>query len=120
MKSSIGDNIRMLRMLKGLSQENMANELDISVSTYSNLERDVSALTVNRLLLIADILDIRAGTILEMDGKQILAESENKEYSNKSVDLTIEKLQKQVDAMSAELAQLKKPLKKTAGKSKNR
>lgn len=119
MKNSIGDNIRMLRVLKGLSQENMANELNISVSTYSNLERDVSALTVKRLLLIADILGINAGTILEMNSKQLLAENEIKEYS-KSVDSTIDKLQKQIDLMSAELSQLRKPLKKSTGKSKNR
>lgn len=120
MKNTIGDNIRMLRVLKGFSQENMANELDISVSTYSNIERDVSALTVNRLLQISEILDVKPSTILEMDGKQILADNDQKEYSPKSVETEIEKLKKQFDLMNAQLQKLNAPTKKPASKSKKR
>lgn len=119
MKNSIGENIRMLRVLKGLSQENMANELNISVSTYSNVERDVSALTVNRLLEIAKILSVRPSTILEMNSKQILAESDSKDYKSKSMDSELSKLQDQLELMSAELKQLKSgSTKKTSAKAK--
>lgn len=110
----------MLRVLKGLSQENMANELDISVSAYSNIERDVSALTVNRLIQIAEILEVKPSTILEMDGKQILADSDNKDYQSKSMESEVEKLKKQFESINAQLKQLKAAPKKTVSKTKKR
>jgi len=110
----------MLRVLKGLSQENMANELNISVSTYSNIERDVSALTVNRLIEISEILKVKASAILEMDGKQILADNDQKEYTSKSVESEIEKLKKQFELMNVQLQKLNPPAKKTTSKTKKR
>lgn len=110
----------MLRVLKGLSQENMANELDISVSTYSNIERDVSALTVTRLIQIAEILEVKPSTILEMDGKQILADSDQKDYQSKSVETELEKMKKQFESINAQLKQLSTSPKKTAVKTKKR
>lgn len=120
MKNTIGENIRLLRVLRGLSQENMANELDISVSAYSNIERDVSELTVSRLILIAGILKVKASTILEMNGKYILAENEEKGYQKNSLESEFEKLKKQFDTMATELKQLKTPSKKTTTKTRKR
>lgn len=118
MKTTIGDNIRMLRVLKGLSQENMANELDISVSTYSNIERDVSSLTVVRLIQIAEILKVKPSTIMEMDGKQLLSESDNKDYQSKSMETEMEKLKKQFESINAQLKQLNISPKKASPKTK--
>lgn len=120
MKTTIGDNIRMLRVLKGLSQENMANELDISVSTYSNIERDVSSLTVVRLIQIAEILKVKPSTIMEMDGKQLLSESDNKDYQSKSMETELEKLKKQFESINAQLKQLNISPKKASPKTKKR
>lgn len=108
MKSTIGERIRILRAIKSLSQENMANELDISVASYSNIERDVTDLTVSRLLKIAKILGIKASDILEMETTTVIAESDQKGYkSSVHIENSIDDLKFQMMKMAAELETLK-------------
>lgn len=53
----IHDRIKLFRKEKGLSQENMANDLHISQGTYTNIENEVTSLSVKRLIEIAHLLD---------------------------------------------------------------
>jgi transcriptional regulator with XRE-family HTH domain len=55
-KSTVAEKIRLERLRLNLSQQNMADELGITVAAYSNLERGVSEISVNRLTIIAGIL----------------------------------------------------------------
>ena len=64
--------IRETRKIKGLSNENMAFELDISPSAYNKLERRETMLTLDRLLYIRDILDISLTDLLEIKTGDIL------------------------------------------------
>ncbi|MFC0514007.1 helix-turn-helix domain-containing protein [Mucilaginibacter angelicae] len=54
----ITDNIRKLRESRNYSQEYMAGRLYISQNTYSKLELGYTALTLERLILIAGILNV--------------------------------------------------------------
>lgn len=54
----ITDNIRKLRESRNYSQEYMAGKLYISQNTYSKLELGYTALTLERLILIAGILNV--------------------------------------------------------------
>ncbi len=54
-----GQTIRQLRLSKGLSQENISEELSISVSAFSKIERGQTDLGVTRLLEILRILDVQ-------------------------------------------------------------
>lgn len=56
MKNPVADKIRLERLRLNLSQQNMADELGITVAAYSNLERGVSEISVSRLFIIADLL----------------------------------------------------------------
>ena len=58
MKKELGDKIRIQRISKGLSQENMASELSLSIGAYSNIERGKTDITVTRLYEIADLLQV--------------------------------------------------------------
>ena len=51
----IGDKIRSLRILKGLSQENMADMLDLNVLAYGEIERSKTDIKMSRLEQIAKI-----------------------------------------------------------------
>ena len=55
----------MTRLVKGLSQQNMADELGITVASYSNIERGVTELTVSRLSSISKILDVTLFSLIE-------------------------------------------------------
>ncbi len=51
------DKLKMARKEKGYSHENMAIELGISQAAYTNIEKNESKLTVERLIKISEILE---------------------------------------------------------------
>ncbi|MCE2495228.1 MAG: helix-turn-helix transcriptional regulator [Flavobacteriales bacterium] len=55
---SICKNLRVIREIKGLSQEYMSLKLHISQSAYAKLERGETRMTVQRLKEICSILEI--------------------------------------------------------------
>ena len=71
MKTLVGNKIRTLRDIKGYSQEYMAQQMSMTASAYSKLERDETEMTLNRLVEIAKILGVDTQTILNFDEKQI-------------------------------------------------
>ena len=52
------DRLRLIRVSKGMSQENVAKALDITVGAYSKIERGVTKLSLNRLDDLSKIFDI--------------------------------------------------------------
>jgi XRE family transcriptional regulator, regulator of sulfur utilization len=62
---NIGEKIRIARLKKGLSQENMAELLYLSTTAYGDIERNKTEVTVNRLLKISKILEVNLEEILD-------------------------------------------------------
>ena len=60
----IREKIRLIRISKGYSQEYMAFMLNILQGTYSKLEKDNVVITIQRLLSIAEILEINITELL--------------------------------------------------------
>lgn len=58
------EKIRILRILKGYSQEYVSFQLDISQSAYSKIESGKHSISVRRLLKIAEILGVSASELL--------------------------------------------------------
>lgn len=56
--NTLGEKIRYFRKLKGLSQEDLAYELDISLTAYSKIERNITDVNFSRLIQITKVLDI--------------------------------------------------------------
>ena len=54
----IGKRIKQARMKKGLSQENLADELDISTAFLSRVETGKSQINLRRLLQVGKVLDV--------------------------------------------------------------
>lgn len=65
----IGTKIRKLRELKGLSQENMAYELDMSIAGYGKIERNEVSVNYDKLLKISEALNVRIEDIIGFDEK---------------------------------------------------
>jgi transcriptional regulator with XRE-family HTH domain len=55
---NIGDNIRKIRVLLGIKQAVMAKMLKLSVNFYGKIERNEVDIKMERLIQIAQILDI--------------------------------------------------------------
>lgn len=63
--STLGQRIRRAREARNISQERLAIELGVSWSTVNRYERDKTPPSVNRLRLIAQVLDVRLEDLLD-------------------------------------------------------
>lgn len=69
---AISDKIRALRELNNWSQEDMAERMNISKSSYSRLERDESKLDLSKLEKLAAIFKIDIAELITSDGKGLI------------------------------------------------
>ncbi len=68
----LGRRIRKLREMNDFSQEFIANELNMSISGYSRIERDEVKLTLDKLIIICRILDISIEDLLKTDERKLI------------------------------------------------
>lgn len=74
---NIGDNIKKFRELKNITREQMAADLNMSLSNYSKIERGEIDLTISRVQEISNIIGIDVSQILNFDATQIFNVSNN-------------------------------------------
>lgn len=67
MTTDIYDNIRKIRMLKNISQDEMAERLGVSQSSYGKLERSQTKITMRRLEELAGIFGMTSFEIVNFD-----------------------------------------------------
>ena len=80
----IGEKIRKMRDLKGLSQDNMAHSMGISTSAYGKIERDETEITLSKLEEIARIFQVNLIDILKFDEQSVFVNTfDNKANNNK-------------------------------------
>lgn len=63
----IGSKIRKVRELRGLSQENLADELGMSSTGYGKIERDEVSVSFDRLQQISKVLGVDIENIIGFD-----------------------------------------------------
>lgn len=62
--SIIGERLKKARLAKNMTQENLAEQLDVSVAFLNRVERGHSHLNLNRLTQVCELLDVSEGYIL--------------------------------------------------------
>lgn len=60
----IGERLKKTRLKKNLTQEKLAEQLDVSVAFLSRIERGLSHINLKRLNQICEILEVSEGYIL--------------------------------------------------------
>lgn len=86
-KKLLGSRIKELRHGRGLSQEQLAEIVDVDTKHLSRIETGLSAPTVDRLEIIADALDVEVHSLFEFG-----------HLDNREVQLAgIDKMLKQLD-----------------------
>jgi transcriptional regulator with XRE-family HTH domain len=58
MNTTIGDNIRKIRMLKNIDAKTLADKLGISVSAFTKIERGETQVDMDRITRIAETLQV--------------------------------------------------------------
>ena len=98
-----GERIRLARLQRGLSQENMADLLSLSTTAYGDIERGKTELTISRLTQIAGILDTTAIRLLGDENTPVepaIRQPDEVERLRETIDtqqLQIDKLRLEVD-----------------------
>jgi XRE family transcriptional regulator, regulator of sulfur utilization len=65
---SLPERIRLLRLQRGYSQENLAYELGLSTTAYGDIERGKTDLTLSRLNQLAKVLRVAPTELLTGEG----------------------------------------------------
>ncbi len=65
----LGLKLKILRSLKGVSQDDIANELNIDKSYYSKVERGLTNATVTYLKHLADYLKVELSELVDFNIK---------------------------------------------------
>jgi transcriptional regulator with XRE-family HTH domain len=69
---SVNEKLKLVRQAKGLTQEDVAEKLGISASTYGDIERGDRDPKLSKLQKIADILEIGLTELLDLTDKSSL------------------------------------------------
>ena len=112
MKQKVEEKIRLARLAKNLSQQNMADELNITVAAYSNIERGVTDISVTRLYQIAGILELFIEDLLITELPLLEESTGQKESSNIAQQLymliqEVQSLKLKTDLLEKEILLLK-------------
>lgn len=107
----IGEQIRLIRLSKNMSLEVLSDELNISLSTLSNLERGETEMTVTRLydiLLVLDYEVIDFFKLLLPDSSSMSVLSDSRERYLNPTELKFDQLEKSINELKNEMENLKK------------
>ncbi|WP_428660147.1 helix-turn-helix domain-containing protein [Runella sp.] len=99
----IGEKIRAIRTLKGLSQENMADLLNMKVLAYGGIERSKTDIKFSRLTQIATALQVTVGDILQFSSEIKAKIQVNPPKSPEELQYKIDKLQLEKQLLEAKL-----------------
>ena len=101
----IGQKIKKLREQKGITQETMALQLDVTQSNYGRLEKDDRRLNVVKLLKIARILDTNITYLFnDVAPSETSGGSENFSHANKEVyDILVDSLRAEIHHLKEEI-----------------
>jgi transcriptional regulator with XRE-family HTH domain len=112
----LGEKVSLMRTLKGLTQEDMAAKLNMSVTGYAKIERGETKLQNPRLEKIAEALGIELKDLLNFDEKNIFSASFHDQclqhsqniYINSAIELTqeLEKMRVMLEAKDKEISLL--------------
>jgi transcriptional regulator with XRE-family HTH domain len=64
---NFGDNLRQLRLAKGFTQEQLANELGVEISQISRIERGVINTSITTLYSISKVLNVDVSEFFGFD-----------------------------------------------------
>lgn len=104
MKTTIEEKIRIQRLQRGFSQENMADLLGLSTTAYGDIERGKTELTLSRLNQIAGVLNLTPVALLADDAVavQVIQPNEEAERERETRQLTVAKQQLEIDKLRLE------------------
>ena len=109
--NSVGVKIKKHREERGLTQDYIANEMGITQSTYSRLEKDDKTLSVSRLVEIAKILDVSISVLFGEKASNIIHEN-NGDNAQSNIGTIVLQDKEYIASLKEEIIFLRKMLEK--------
>jgi len=106
----IGNKLRVFRTEKGYTQEKIADLLQISQASYSNLENNIGKVDLKTIQKISEIYEIDLVSLLNQDGinfNQNLNTSNNDSIINQLTEKLIEQYETRLKEKDKIIAKLK-------------
>ena len=112
MKEQVAERIRLERLRLNLSQQNIADELGITVAAYSNLERGVTEISINRLFKIAELLKVPVSVFLtvETENNTPKIDTSNSSISDKYISQQLYLVIQEVKHLTDEMKKMKEQI----------
>lgn len=63
----LGQNIKKFRELKGLTQNELAEKVDLSREYIADIERGLKNISLRKLYMIVDVLNIKCSDLINFD-----------------------------------------------------
>ena len=113
MNNQIGTRIRKARENKGISQEAMALELEITQSNYGRLEKNDNRLTAPKIQKIAKVLDVTIAYLFDEKSAKIINQhnSDTSQAHAYNVDTIINADKEHINTLKEEILFLRDFLK---------
>ena len=106
----IGNKLRVFRTEKGYTQEKIADLLQISQASYSNLENNIGKVDLKTIQKISELYEIDLISLLNQDGvnfNQNLNKTNNDSIINQLTDKLIEQYETRLKEKDKIIAKLK-------------
>lgn len=97
----LGDNLKRLRRDNNMSQEQLAEMLNVSRQSVSKWESDISYPEMEKMLQICKIFNINIDELLNQDIKEVNSTKESKNNINNFIDSALSYVTKTVDVFSS-------------------
>ncbi len=108
---TLGEKVSLMRSLKGFTQEEMAQKLNMSLTGYAKIERGETKLQNPRLEKIVETLGIELRDLLNFDERNVFNHSfqDKNVYINSAIELTqeLEKMKVLAEQKDKEISLLK-------------
>lgn len=115
----IGERIRRIRVSKDYTQENLAEELGMTKSAFSKIERGETDANVSRLLRIAEILEVNVCDFFEEQPRIAQFHDQQNPYGYASKQ-EVEQLSRSIQALLREIEKMKLELQQSKPAKKSR
>ena len=113
MIKKVGDRIRYLRAAEGMTQANMAEELGMTTSAYSKIERAEINIPLNRVYQIAEVLEVPVISFFEEEQPYLVKEPPGPKYGYASIS-ELEDLKNLIRNLQMQVEKLKDSLERQA------
>ena len=111
--NSIGTRIRKIREERGIKQENIADEMGITQSSYGRLEKNDNRLTVTKLIKISEILNVSISMLFGEKATNVIHEN-NGDNAQANIGTLVQQDKEHIESLKEEIIFLRSLL---AGKT---